>query len=172
MGCLPAGAQAPAPGKPPVAEKPVGPAWNTLSPTQQQALKPLETSWNGLSVGQKRKWIEVSKNFNSLSPTDQSKLHSHMAGWVALSPQQRAQARLNYAQANQLSSDEKKAKWEAYQALSPEEKQRLAAKAAPKPGVAAAIKPVPKAKLANVQTRAGAVVTTKQAVQPLSLIHI
>lgn len=80
-------------------------------------------------------------------------MHSRMNEWVAMSPQDRAAARLNFAKTKELSKqltpDEKKAKWETYQALSPEEKAKLAAKASPKPtGAATAVKPVPTQKLA------------------------
>ena len=80
-------------------------------------------------------------------------MHSRMNEWVAMSPQDRAAARLNFAKTKELSKqltpDEKKAKWETYQALSPEEKAKLAAKGSPKPtGAATAVKPVPTQKLA------------------------
>jgi hypothetical protein len=79
-----------------------------------------------------------------------------MNEWVALSPQQRAEARLNFAKTKELSKqltpEEKKAKWQTYQALSPEEKQKLAAKATPRPtGAAPALRPVSPKKLAAVQ---------------------
>jgi hypothetical protein len=76
-----------------------------------------------------------------------------MTDWVALSPQQRIQARLNFAESKQLSPDDKKAKWEEYQALPPEQKRKLAAgaaSAAKPPATAAAVKPVPAQKLATV----------------------
>ena len=80
-------------------------------------------------------------------------MHSRMTDWVALSAQDRAQARLNFAQVRQLTPEDKKAKWQAYQALSPEERERLAKDAAPKrTSVAAAVKPVPAHKLAAVPT--------------------
>ncbi|AYQ29345.1 MULTISPECIES: DUF3106 domain-containing protein [unclassified Polaromonas] len=132
------------------------PSWAELSPMQQQALKPLASSWNtNISQPQKRKWLEISKNYPSLSPEEQATMHSRMNEWVTLSPQQRAQARLNFARTKELSKqltpEEKKAKWETYQALSPEEKQKLAAKANPKPlGAATAVKPVAPQKLAPV----------------------
>ena len=131
------------------------PAWTELSPMQQQALAPLASSWNSISEAQKRKWLEISKNYPSLPAEGQANLHSRMNEWVALSPQQRAQARLNFGKtkelAKQLTPEEKKAKWETYQALSPEEKQKLAAKASPKPtGAATAVKPVAPQKLAPV----------------------
>jgi hypothetical protein len=144
--------------KPPVAPaKPVvaKPTWAELTPMQQQTLKPLASSWDTVSEAQKRKWLEISKNYPSLSPEEQAIMHSRMNEWVTLSPQQRAQARLNFAKTKELSKqltpEEKKAKWQTYQALSPEEKQKLAAKASPKPtGAATAVKPVAPQKLAPV----------------------
>ena len=146
----------------PVASKP---GWAELNPQQQQNLKPLANSWNGISEAQKRKWLEVSKNYPSLPAADQGVMHSRMNEWVAMSPQQRAAARLNFAKTKELSKeltpDEKKAKWQTYQALSPEEKAKLAAKATPKPtGAAIAVKPVEPQKLA----------VTPKGVQPLPTV--
>jgi hypothetical protein len=134
-----------------------GASWVELTPEQQQALSPLAADWNGISAPQKRKWLEVSKNYRTLTPAEKAKLNSRMREWVALSPQQRAQARLNFGKtkelSRQLTPEEKSAQWNAYQALSPEEKQKLAAKASPKPsGAATAIKPVPPQKLATLPT--------------------
>jgi hypothetical protein len=129
------------------------PSWAELNALLQQSLKPLAASWNGISEAQKRKWLEVSKNYPNLPAADQAVMHSRMNEWVAMSPQQRAAARLNFAKTKELSKeltpDEKKAKWQTYQALSPEEKAKLAAKATPKPsGAATAVKPVEPQKLA------------------------
>ena len=128
------------------------PAWSELTPRQQEALAPLTSNWSTISEAQKRKWLEISKNYDSLPPDGQAKLNSRMNEWVALSPQQRAQARLNFGKtkelSRQLTPEEKNAQWQAYQALSPEEKQKLAAKASPKPaGAATAVKPVALQKL-------------------------
>lgn len=137
-----------------------GPSWSELTPLQQQALAPLASSWNtSMSEAQKRKWLEISKNYTALSPEGQATLNSRMNDWVSLSPQQRAQARLNFGKTKELSKqltpEEKKAQWEAYQALSPEEKQKLAAKASPKPtGAATAVKPVAPQKLATLPAQA------------------
>lgn len=155
-------AQAPKPAATASAAAPTGKTaasvseWSRLTPAQQQALAPLAASWNtGMSEANKRKWLEISKNYSRLTPKDQATINSRMNEWVALSPQQRAQARLNFGKtkelSRQLTPEEKKAKWEAYQALSPEEKQKLAAVAAPKPkGAATAVKPVAPQKLATV----------------------
>lgn len=143
------------PGSGPKATKPAAaretrPAWNELTADQQQALKPLAAQWNAMSEPQKRKWIELSRNYRTMPAADQARLRSRMTEWVALSPQQRTQARLNFGEAKGLSPDERKAKWEAYQALSPEEKRKLAAGAGARtPTTAAAVRPVPAQKLAR-----------------------
>jgi hypothetical protein len=134
----------------PAGKQKTQPHWGELTPAQQQALTPLAPKWDSISESQKRKWLALSQNFPKLSAAEQAKLHSRMTEWVALSPQQRTEARLNFAETQQLAPDDKKAKWEAYQALPPEEKRKLAATAAKPPATAAAVKPVPPAKLAVV----------------------
>jgi hypothetical protein len=134
-----------------VAKQQTRPLWSELTPAQRHALSPLGRTWDTISEAQKRKWIALSENYPKMSAPEQAKLHSGMNEWVALSPQQRTQARLNFGETKQLSPDDKKAKWEAYQALTPEQKRDLAAGAAKKPpATAAAVKPVPAGKLATV----------------------
>lgn len=128
-----------------------GPAWKDLTPAQQRSLKPLAGTWTTLGEGQKRKWVAIAANYQTMNADEQLKLHSRMTEWVSLSQQQRTQARLNFAESKQLTPDQKTATWEAYQALSAEEKEKLAIAAKPKPvGAAAAIKPVAPDKLATV----------------------
>ena len=81
-------------------------------------------------------------------------MHSRMTEWATLSPQQRTAARLNFAEAQKVAPADKRAKWEAYQALPPEEKKRLAAghqavRPVPPP-TAIAVHPVPQQKLAHI----------------------
>jgi hypothetical protein len=128
----------------------IRPLWTELTPQQHQALAPLAAKWDTLSEAQKRKWLALSRNFPKLSQPEQATLHSRMTEWAALSPQQRTQARLNFGETRQLSPDDKKAKWEAYQALSPEEKSKLAAGVTKPPATAAAVRPVTPRKLAVV----------------------
>jgi hypothetical protein len=123
-------------------------AWRQLTPMQRQALAPLGAQWSALTPQQQNKWLTISKNFTQLPVADQITMHSRMADWVDLSPQQRNLARLNFNQLQSLPKEDKKAKWEAYQALSPEAKQKLAAQQnQPIQGAAPAIKPVSAAKL-------------------------
>lgn len=127
------------------------PLWSELTAEQQQALKPLVSHWNTLSQGQKRKWLALSRNFANMSADDQATLHSRMIEWAALSNQQRAQARLNFAEVKRVPPDERKAKWEQYQALSEEEKKKLAERAPAKPrGAAIPVRPVSSQKLVPV----------------------
>lgn len=111
------------------APKVTKPVWADLKPEQRTALAPLQAEWPKISETQKRKWLEISKNFGKLQPDEQTKLHGRMSEWVALSPQQRAAARLNFSVAKTLTPEEKQEQWQAYQALSPAEKQKLAASA-------------------------------------------
>lgn len=125
------------------------PLWMDLTESQQQALAPLAQLWPTMTEPHKRKWLAVSQNFTQLTADEQSTVQGRMREWAALSPQQRAAARLNYADAQQLLQEDKKAKWAAYQALSPETKQKLAAQQGkPLVGAAPAVKPVAPAKLA------------------------
>jgi hypothetical protein len=144
--------QRPAPVKVAQAKTESKPTWSELTPAQQAALKPLAGPWSTLGEAHKRKWIALSQNFPTLPPAEQARMHSRMTEWALLSPQQRTQARLNFAETKKVPSDDKKAAWEEYQALPPEEKRKLAAQASkpPAPATAAAVQPVPQQKLANV----------------------
>ena len=127
------------------------PYWSELTAEQQQALRPLASHWHALNPGHKRKWLALSRNYANMSADDQTTLHSRMIEWTALSNQQRAQARLNFAEVKRVPADERKAKWEQYQALSEEEKRRLAERAPAKPrGAAIPVRPVPAQKLVAV----------------------
>jgi len=127
------------------------PTWAELNPVQKQSLAPLAGAWNTLSDAHRRKWIALAQNYPNLAPAEQQKLHSRMAEWAALKPKDREQARLNFAETKKIAPTERAANWEAYQALSPEERKKLAAGAKPKPsGAAIVVKPVPVDKLAEV----------------------
>ena len=97
------------------------------------------------------RWLALAANFSNLPETEQTRFHERMTEWASLSAQQRNQARLNYAVTKRLAGDDKRAQWEAYQALSPEEREKLATGARPPPpGAALAIKPVPSQRMVVV----------------------
>ncbi|OGB34581.1 MAG: hypothetical protein A3F78_01540 [Burkholderiales bacterium RIFCSPLOWO2_12_FULL_61_40] len=114
-------------------------------------MRPLSGTWDTLGDGHKRKWIALAKNYTTMARAEQAKLHSRMADWAALTPRERELARINFVETKKLSPPDRASKWEAYKALSPEARRKLAKKAvvAPK-GAAAAIKPAPADKLAVV----------------------
>lgn len=117
-----------------------GPRWSDLSPGQQVILNPLAPTWESLDPARKRKWLAVATSYPRLSPVEQENIQSRMAEWAALSPRERAVARLNFAETKKLPPSERAANWDAYQSLSPEDRQKLADKARPAP-VGAAVAP-------------------------------
>jgi Protein of unknown function (DUF3106) len=101
-------------------------SWQQLTAQQKQALSPLARQWGSLTPQQQSKWLAISQNFSQWPASEQATMHTRMADWVALSPQQRNQARFNFNVVQGLPKEDKKAKWEAYQALSAEDKRSLA----------------------------------------------
>ena len=143
--CLPALAQATTAVAPTTVTPslPGRPLWSDLSESQQQALMPLEPLWHTMNEPHKRKWLALSQNFDQLPGDEKNTLQSRMREWAALTPQQRTTARLNYiGTQKQLKTDDKRALWEAYQALPEETKRKLAAQQVqPRVGAAPAVKP-------------------------------
>ena len=105
------------------------PTWQSLNANQKTALAPLHKLWPEISEAQKRKWLALSVNFSDRSAEEQAKMQARMKDWAKLTPQQRALARLNFAEVQQVTVDERKSKWEAYQSLSRDERHELIAPA-------------------------------------------
>lgn len=143
------------PGKPAVGTATVtvmgAPRWRELNPVQQKSLAPLAGTWDTLADGHKRKWLALAQGYPTWAPDEQAKLHSRMAEWAALSPKDREQARLNFAETKKIAPQDRSANWDAYQSLTPEERKKLADGAPQKPaGAAFAVKPVAPQKMADV----------------------
>lgn len=140
-------------------------AWRQLTPMQRQALAPLGAQWSALTAQQQAKWLTISKNFTQLPVADQVTMHSRMADWVDLSPQQRNLARLNFNQMQSLPKEDKKAKWEAYQALPAEEKRLLSeSTASPAKSAAPTIKPLEAHRLVQTPAKASSGAAPQTAV--------
>jgi hypothetical protein len=103
-----------------------GVGWSTLTTRQRNALRPLASLWPTLRPDQQRQWMTLARNFNRLNPTEQLMLQRRMTRWAELPAAQRAQARLNFGEARRLPADKKRNRWEQYQTLSAEERERLA----------------------------------------------
>lgn len=110
-----------------------GTPWSSLTQSQQQALRPLEAEWGRIDSPRRSKWIDIANKFPSMPPAERARIQNRMAEWAKMTPPQRGQARMNFREAQQVPAQERKAKWEAYNALPPEQRQQLAAKAAPVP---------------------------------------
>jgi hypothetical protein len=133
--------------QPPPVKRPAdaaGPTWSTLSPEQRAILAPLQNDWSSIDAPRKAKWLDLAARYPKLSADDQQRLQTRMSEWARLSPQERAQARLNFQQAKQLPKQERQDQWDAYQALPESERKALANRAAatPKTGESAG-KPAP-----------------------------
>jgi hypothetical protein len=118
------------------------PRWAALAPAQQQALAPLQQHWAGIDADRKQKWLQVADRYARLSAAERERLHERMADWARMSPEQRARARLQFQETRLLPAEERQARWEAYQALSEDERRALAARRDPAERPAA---PVPAA---------------------------
>lgn len=110
-----------------------GPRWQELSASQRSALKPLEREWAGIDAARKQKWLDIAGRYHSLPPAEQARMSARMTQWATLSPNERGKARQNFQDARQLTPQERQSRWEAYQALTPEQRRQLAA---PKPPAA------------------------------------
>lgn len=132
-------AQSPAqPGTRAAATGESGPRWQDLSPSQRSSLKPLERDWAAIDGPRKQKWLEIAARYPSLPPAEQQRISARMNEWVKLSPAERGQARLNFQASRQLTPEERQARWQAYQALTPEQRGKLAERATPAASPAAA----------------------------------
>ena len=132
-----ASAVAPAPKARPLA-KPVAPAalssappatWSALTPKQQALLAPLERDWADIADSQRSKWLSATPTLATMSGEEIKRVHDRMRDWTRLSASERVNARIGFQVARQLTAEQRRARWEAYQALPLEERQALADKA-------------------------------------------
>lgn len=109
------------------AKAPSSVSWKQLGAQEKKALAPLAERWGEISDTQRSKWLTIARNFDQLPASEQQIMQARMREWVALSPVQRNQARLNFHSVQGVSKDQKKSRWDEYQALSEEEKRKLSA---------------------------------------------
>jgi len=102
------------------------PAWNELTPAQQQALAPLANEWNKMEPARREKWLAISAKYAAMSAPEQARLQERMRDWIKLTPVQRRAVRENYTRAKKLDAEKKSAQWKQYQQLSDEQKKKLA----------------------------------------------
>lgn len=132
-----------------------GVRWNALTVRQRSALKPLEREWQGVDSVRKRKWLDIADRFGAMAPADQARMQERMAEWVQMTPEQRGKVRLQFQEAQRVAPQDRQAQWAAYQALPPEQRQQLAARAAA-PAASAAAAPREPRKVAKPNVARGA----------------
>jgi len=117
---------------PAIAPAPVreeGVRWQNLTPAQREALAPLERDWPTIDAQRKQKWVQLAARFKTLPPEEKTRIHARMTEWARLTPAERGQARLRFEEARQVPASDRTARWQEYQALSPEQRAQLAARA-------------------------------------------
>jgi Protein of unknown function (DUF3106) len=102
-----------------------GPSWNELTPAQRTALAPLQQEWAGIDGSRRAKWLEIAARFPTLPAAEQARVQGRMAEWTRLTPAERGRARANFQEAKQVPAQERQARWEAYQALPPDQREAL-----------------------------------------------
>ena len=112
-----------------VIDSSTNPNWANLTLQQQAVLRPLAGQWSSLEPSSKDKWINVASRYPQLTPQEQARVQDRMTQWAKLPPKARGEARLRFQQTRQVSAQERQEKWEAYQALPPDDRKALAQKA-------------------------------------------
>jgi hypothetical protein len=107
-----------------------GVRWDSLTADQRETLTPLQREWPSIDALRKQKWIALASRFRTLSPTEQARITARMSEWARLTPSERGQARLRFEEARSVPAPDRNARWQAYQALPPDARQRLAERAA------------------------------------------
>lgn len=118
-------------GQPAAARAEEGIRWHKLKPAQREALMPLQHEWAGIDAVRKQKWVQVADRLPAMPPEERARVQARMSDWARLTPAERGEARLRFQEAKQIAPPDRRSRWEAYQALTPEQKHELAERAAP-----------------------------------------
>ena len=107
-------------------------------------LAPLQRDWSSIEPARRQKWLEVAARYPQMPPEERERLQARMSDWARMTPAQRSAARQQFQEVRRVPDEERQARWQAYQSLPPEERDRLAQIA----------KPAAKARAAEAQARA------------------
>ncbi len=114
-----------------------GARWPSLSPAQREALAPLEREWPSIDAGRKQKWLAIADRFRTLPPTERARITTRMTDWAQLTPAQRGEVRMRFQESRQVGPRDRGARWEAYQRLTPAEREAFVARDGIAPGTPA-----------------------------------
>lgn len=90
------------------------PAWQTLTPTQQQILAPVSDNWASMSNVQRNRLLAVAAKYPQLKPVEQQRFQKRLTAWTSLTKEQRELARKNYTKLKHLPPQKQQAvkqKW-------------------------------------------------------------
>ena len=144
------------------------PDWAALTNDQRKLLAPLAADWNSLSPSQRAKWLNATPALATLPEPEMTRLHDRMRAWTQLTPTERLNARISFQVAKQVDANQREAKWEEYQALSPEKRKELADKAAAR-RKAQATMPAPAAKPLATGPKSNIVPAAPRLVVPVAV---
>ncbi|HEV3430142.1 MAG TPA: DUF3106 domain-containing protein [Paraburkholderia sp.] len=102
-------------------------SWSRLTDAQRSALAPFASEWDKFSDLRKRKWLRIAARYPKMTPDSQKRLQERMTEWVRMTPEQRRVARENYQVSKELPPQARQRAWKAYQELSEDQKEKLAA---------------------------------------------
>jgi hypothetical protein len=103
--------------------------WASLTVQQRRELQQLQKVWPSLSADRQQKWLEVAARMPLMSNEERGRVRERMFEWAQMSPAQRGQARLQFQEVRQWPADDRQARWEAYLALTDDERTALAGQA-------------------------------------------
>lgn len=115
--------------------------WAALTSQQKRDLHPLQKEWVGLTADRQQKWLEVAARMPFMSNDERGRVRERMREWARMSPSQRGQARLQFQEVRQWPSEDRQARWEAYLALTDDERTALAGQAQRGSSSVGALKP-------------------------------
>lgn len=105
------------------------PEWNALPEDAQTILAPLEDDWTNMDALRRKKWLGIAKRYPNMSSEEQARLQRRMQEWSALAPEDRRKAREKYKLLRRTAPEQQsylRQKWQEYDELPLDEKQRYA----------------------------------------------
>ena len=81
--------------------------WQTLPPTEREALSPLYQQWNSLPETQQHNLRHLAQHYPKLNSDEKRRFLSRLATWAQLTPAQRQAAREKYHAFSQVPPDKR-----------------------------------------------------------------
>jgi hypothetical protein len=102
------------------------PAWEELSPAQQESLARLRADWDQLPASRRVRaleWVERKSRWEAMTPEEREKLRAGARNFRDLPPELREKMRTSMRAMRALPEDERRALRERWHAMSPEQRR-------------------------------------------------